>query len=905
MSLREYNRKRDFRKTPEPAGGKARSTPGRQFVIQKHAASRLHYDFRLELDGTLKSWAVPKGPSLDPSVKSLAVLVEDHPLEYGGFEGVIPKGEYGGGTVMVWDRGTWTPEGDASQAFKRGKLKFQIHGEKLHGGWTLVRMSGRAGEDGKNWLLMKHRDREARPDAKTDILTRKQRSVISNRTMEQIAADADRVWSSRNGAAAGQNAKPGASAARSRNKPSSRSRARTLTPRRTATGGKRSIGSLAKFAGSLTDARRATQPATFKPQLATLAIKVPDGDRWLHELKFDGYRILTFIEGGKVRLVTRQGKDWTARFRSVADAFAQLPVKRAILDGEMVALDDEGISDFQRLQNSLKRGDDAALVFYLFDVPHFEGWDLTATPLIERKELLSRLLAHQAESDPRLRYSDHIRGQGEQILQHACQGALEGIVSKLADAGYRQARSTAWLKVKCLKRQEFVIGGFTRPSGSRVGFGALLLGYYDGDELIYCGRVGTGFTHASLRQLKVELNKRKSSEPPFKNPPTGSNRRGVTWVRPELVGEVEFTEWTDDGLLRHPSFHGLREDNSPRRVVREEPRMPRTTNHQARDRRSQNKSAGASPAKSIHGNARDGDAAVAGVRISHPNRVIYPDKKLTKLHLAQFYEQIAEWILPHIAGRPLTLVRCPAGSQGECFYQKHLTGSLPDEIHGVMIREKNKSEEYPVIDNVAGLVSLVQMGVLEIHPWPAREDDVERPDRLVFDLDPGEGVAWKAVVQGAKDVRDFLDELGLTSFLRTSGGKGLHVVVPLSRRNTWEELKAFAKGFADEMVASSPSKYIATMSKAKRRGKVYIDYLRNQRGATAIASYSTRARPGAPVATPLAWDELSVRTKSDAFNVTNLSKRLADLRADPWKDFFTIRQSLTRKLLRSLSATSE
>ncbi|MEX2168668.1 MAG: DNA ligase D [Pirellulales bacterium] len=869
MGLQEYKRKRDFHKTPEPLGTNAAANAERQFVVQKHAASRLHYDFRLELDGVLKSWAVPKGPSLDPGVKALAVQVEDHPLDYGDFEGVIPEGEYGGGTVMVWDRGTWQPEGDAEKGFKQGKLKFQLFGEKLRGSWALVRMSGRAGDDGKNWLLIKHRDKDARPDAKTDILARKPRSVVSGRTMDAIAADADRVWSN--------NGKPAPK------KPNN---------------GKGKFTDLAKYLNGLDGARQAKQPTKLQPQLCTLAATVPAGEQWLHELKFDGYRILAFIERGNVRLVTRQGNDWTARLKPVADALHKLSIENAILDGEVVALNQDGIADFQRLQNSLKRKDYDALVYYLFDVPHCEGFDLTETRLIERKAVLARLVpSNRANQNDRLRYSDHIRGQGEHIWQQACNGELEGIVSKLADSGYQSARSRNWLKIKCLKRQEFVIGGFTKPSGSRLGFGALLLGFYQGGYLVYCGRVGTGFTQQSLRQLKAELQQRVADKPPFANPPTGASRRGVTWVRPELVGEVAFTEWTDDGILRHPSFYGLREDKSPQHVGREKPRAVGTSpkrNNGTPGGKTMNKSTSASRRRS--GTANN-DAEVAGVRISHPDRVLYAEQKLTKLDLAKYYERVADWILPHVSGRPLTLVRCPTGPEGECFYQKHLTVSLPGTVRGVAIKEKGQASEYVVIDDLPGLISLVQMGVLEIHPWPARADAVEKPDRLVFDLDPGDGVGWKEIIQGASDVRDYLQGFGLESFLRTSGGKGLHVVAPLSRRNSWEQHKEFAKGVADALVRQFPGRYVATLSKAKRRGKVFIDYLRNQRGATAIASYSTRARSGAPVATPLAWDELSARIKADTYLVRNLPKRLDSLKADPWRTFFTTRQSITGKML--------
>jgi bifunctional non-homologous end joining protein LigD len=875
MSLQKYNRKRHFTKTPEPVGKRQPSAGGNQFVVQKHAASRLHYDFRLELDGALKSWAIPKGPSLNPKVKALAVQVEDHPLDYAGFEGVIPKGQYGGGTVMVWDHGTWESEGNAARDLRRGKLKFRLMGEKLRGGWSLVRMGGKAGEDGKNWLLIKQQDSDALSAGKTEPLARRPRSVLSNRTLEEIAADADRVWSS-NGKAAG----------------TGRQRARGVKSTKV----RRAVGRrVAKFAGSLAGARSAPQPDELHPQLATLSAEVPQGDRWLHELKFDGYRILAFFTDGKVRLVTRQGNDWSARFGPIVDALKELPISNGILDGEIVSLDEQGVPDFQQLQNSLKRGSDNSLVYYLFDVPHLEQFDLTDVPLVDRKELVLRLVRSITPEDSGpVRYSDHIRGQGEQIWQHACRGALEGIVSKLADGRYKQSRSTSWLKVKCLKRQEFVIGGFTKPSGARTDFGALLLGYYDGNDLRYCGRVGTGFTHESLRQVKAELRRRTVEAAPFINPPRGAPNRHVTWVRPELVCEVEFSQWTRDGILRHPSFQGLREDKDPQQVTREVPRrISEIRDADGMTKKSKLSSRTKSPKRTASADALE----VAGMQITNPDRVVYPEQRLTKLQLAGYYETIAEWILPHVAERPLTLVRCPTGRTGQCFYQKHLGDAAPMEVGGVMIREKNSRNKYIVIRDLKGLIALVQIGVLEIHPWPARADNVERPDRLVFDLDPGEGVPWNRVVRAARDVRDFLAEVGLVSFLRTSEGKGLHVVAPLVRRNSWDELKSFAKGVAEKVTTASPDRYVATMSKTRRVGKVFIDYLRNQRGATAIASYSTRARVRAPVATPLDWSELSGRTKPDMYRVENLPKRIASKKVDPWDGFFDIRQSLTRPML--------
>ncbi len=873
MSLTEYKRKRNFGRTPEPeANGKA--APSNLFVVQKHAASRLHYDFRLELDGTLKSWAVPKGPSLNPSVKSLAVHVEDHPLSYGSFEGTIPQGQYGGGTVMVWDQGTWEPEGDPSLAYKKGKLSFVLHGEKLKGRWSLVRMGGRAGEDGKNWLLIKSDDKSA--NKKKNILTAEPTSVLSGREMQEIADAGDNVWQSN-----GKGRK---------SKPTTVSRAKTKKQKPASKNGKPITTKLKIQASELTGAKKKPQPKEFKPQLATLGTSVPTGDKWIHEMKFDGYRLLAFFEKGKVRLVTRNGNDWTHKFPTLAKTLSELPFDSAILDGEVVSLGEEGLPDFQQLQNLLKRGNDKEIVYYLFDVPFYGGYSLTETPLIERKQLLAVLLAKHVRSDSIIRYSDHIEGQGDSVLSNACKLDMEGVVSKQAESGYLQARSPGWIKTKCTKRQEFVICGYTKPTGSRVGFGALLLGYYDNGKLIYAGRVGTGFNHTSLRQIHSELKKRKVDSSPFDNSLNSSQSRGVSWVRPELVGEVEFTEWTDEGLLRHPSFQGLREDKPAKQIVREKAKPVKNIQKNFKTTKATKKAASKKETKKSPRQKDDEGFTIAGVTITNPDRVIYPEQGLTKRGLAEFYEAIGDWILPYVVGRPLTLVRCPQGRKGQCFYQKHLTDSLPDNLRGVVVNEEE--DEYVVLDDIGGLISLVQMGVLEVHPWGSREEKLEKPDQIVFDLDPGPGVAWEQMIGAARAVRKRIASHKLKSFVRTSGGKGLHVVVPLKPGATWEAAKEFAKTLAHEMQQDDPELYIATASKAKRNKKIFIDYLRNSRGATSVASYSTRARAGAPVAMPLRWEELGKLKSADQYTVANTVRRLSSLRKDPWEEFFKIRQSL-------------
>lgn len=894
MSLTEYKRKRDFKKTPEPAG-KLAAARGAKFVVQKHVASRLHYDFRLELDGTLKSWAVPKGPSLDPQVKSLAIQVEDHPLAYADFEGVIPQGEYGGGTVMVWDQGTWSPEGekDPLAMWKAGKLKFTLAGKKLKGSWALVRMGGRAGEGGKNWLLIKHDDRFSKPAGEYDLLAKQSRSVVSKRTLEQIAAAADNVWSS------------GADSKGVKTKNTKATKAPKKSTKASSKTKQRSQGvPTAAAIANIPGVKRSALPREIKPQLAMLVAAAPQGDQWLHEMKFDGYRILARIQNGKVILLTRNGHDWTHRFSAIATELARLSLESGIVDGEIVALNAKGNSDFQQLQNQLRRGEEKSLAFYAFDLPFAQGYDLRGATLVARKRALKAIL----ESTPSdiIHFSEHVAGSGDEVFRQACEQGLEGIVCKQEDSPYVDVRSPAWVKVKCTRRQELVIGGFTKPQGGRKAFGALLLGVYEGERFVYAGRVGTGFTQQTLRDVRRDLARRVRKTSPFDDPPTGAAARGVTWVSPELVAEVSFTEWTDDGSLRHPSFQGLRADKDPKSIVREEPEEPMSkpkstakTNGKHGSAVKRRRSSRGAKSNAAESDANDtGENIVAGVTITHPERVVFPEGDFTKLDIAKYYESMAQWIMPHVAGRPLTLVRCPGGAAEKCFYQKHFTDSMPPSVHGVDIKEKDEVEEYLVLNDITGLVALVQLGALEFHPWPARADKVERPDRLVFDLDPAEDVTWEDVMQGAKDVRDLLATLGLESFLRTSGGKGLHVVAPVDRRTTWVQLKEFARGVAETLVRAAPDRYTATMTKAKRRGKIFVDYLRNQRGATAVASYSTRARAGAPVAAPLAWDELSSKTKPDMYTVANIGDRLAQLRNDPWEGFFQLRQSITAAALK-------
>ncbi len=841
--LSEYRKKRDFNSTPEPEGLKKKGPGGgRIFVIHKHDASRLHYDLRLELDGVLLSWAVPKGPSLNPSDKRLAVHVEDHPLEYNTFEGVIPPGQYGSGTVMVWDRGEWIPEGDPRRDYENGSLKFELKGEKLSGSWALFRF-GRQDKDRDNWLLIKHRDKAARNSRGKDVVDTAPLSVDSGRSMEEIASGRGRER-------VGQK--------------SSSSRKRGMWPDPT----------------RLEGAVKSEMPESFRPQLARLVDKAPDGKDWLHEIKLDGYRLLAYVRKDSVRLVTRNGKDWSDRFPEIAGNIEKMSLPPLLLDGEVVVLRRDGTSSFQALQNALKGGSGKPL-YYVFDIPYCGGYDLTGVRLDARKGFLRRLLQDSGNND-RLRFSDHQTGKGERLREMACQENLEGIISKRSDSPYQQERSPDWLKVKCLRRQEFIVGGYTEPGGSRIGFGALVIGYHDEQgRLRYCGRVGTGFKERALQDLSDQLSGLERQTPPFTNSPSGRQAKGVHWVTPQLVIEIEFTEWTDEGRLRHPVFQGLREDKDPEDVHREEPER--------------------ADSKVINQRTSSYSERIAGIVLSNPDRVLYPEQEISKRKLAEYYVEISEYILPHLADRPLMVTRCPRGRQKDCFYQKHVNESLPDSVKSVVIPEKEEERLYITINSLAGIISLVQSGALEFHPWNCRTDKVEKPDRMIFDLDPGEGVGWDRIIGAARDLRSLLEkELDLRCFVRTSGGKGLHVVVPLRRTSSWKELKEFSRQVAIVLVDRFPERYVATMNKDKRRGRIFIDFFRNGRGATAICNYSTRARPGAPIATPLRWDELSGLQKANAYTVENVFRRLRALGKEPWEDFFTVRQSLSRNRTETL-----
>ncbi len=882
MGLEVYRKKRNFKTTPEPAGRVRQARPREPvFVIQKHAASHLHYDFRLELNGVLLSWAVPKGPSLDPHDKRLAMHVEDHPLEYGDFEGVIPPRQYGSGTVLLWDRGHWEPQGDAETAYRQGKLKFQLHGEKLHGGWMLVRSHGGKYGGDKSWLLIKENDEYARSGADAHIVETEPDSVSSGRGLEAIAADPDRVWHSNKSVA--ENVRTG--------------RVRKKKP--------------ALSPGKIEGARKAAQPASMDAELATLVDAAPSGADWMHEIKFDGYRMLSRVEDGKCRIVSRNGKDWTAAFEAIADAVARLPVESAWIDGEIVIMDARGRTSFQALQNVLSESASAKPVYCVFDLPYLNGYDLREATLGERKAQLRKIISE----GPLLRFSDHVEGNGAAFFAEACKLGLEGIVSKRAASTYQATRGRDWQKVKCGMRQEFVIGGYTDPQGSRAGFGALLLGVYDGTDLHYCGKVGTGFDDAMLKTLSTALEKHATDKPPFVDPPTGAEGRRAHWVKPKLVGEISFTEWTRDGTLRHPSFQGLREDKRPRDVVREQPVhvspidapveapatkapiKPRATTASGNaETEPPPKAARPRKAAARHVATRaKSDAAdqVAGIAISNGAKLLYPEAAITKLDLARYYETVGDVLLPHLRDRPLTLVRCPNGWDKTCFYQKHAKESLSEHIERIDIRDSGGVQPYMMANSVNAIVALLQMGVLELHPWGSRAPKLGYPDRLVFDFDPDESLGWDKLVDAVTVLRKLLDTLELEAFLKTTGGKGLHVVIPLEPTRTWDDAKKFCKDVAELLVRTFPDRFTSKVTKARRVGRIFVDYLRNTEGATAVAPYSARAKARAPVAMPIDWAELASDVRFDHFNVQNVPGLLRKRKRDPWERLPHVRQKLT------------
>ncbi|MCE3045061.1 DNA ligase D [Legionella sp. 16cNR16C] len=824
MSLDRYQKKRDFHKTPEPKGRVHRKHRF-LYIIQKHAASHLHYDFRLELDGVLKSWAVPKGPCLDPAVKRLAVQVEDHPVEYGSFEGIIPKGEYGGGTVMLWDKGKWKPlDDDPAKAYEKGHLHFELQAEKLNGQWDLIRFKE------KQWFLIKHRDKEARPLDEYDITNEEPNSVVSHQSLDEITRNYQSVWHSKESS---QNNSPVKSAKKKQKK------YKLALP-----------------------ARPFLQNCPV--ELATLTNKAPISDDWLHELKFDGYRIIAYKRHSQIQLLSRNQLDWTRKFPNVVDALKNLPVDNIIVDGEITVLDENSRSSFQLLQNAMSNGAQTHFTYYLFDLLYLDQYDTRSLPLLERKKLLAALLEDAEES---LRYSDHILGDGENVFKQSCDFNLEGIISKDIHSSYQGKRSRKWLKIKCSKRQEFVIGGFTKSEKNRTGFRSLLLGVYDENgQLNYCGKVGTGFTEASLKSIARQLEPLQMAKNPFNTNPPGV--RSSTWVKPELIAEVEFSEWTDDGHLRHPSFKGLRLDKMAKEIRNEE-EIPLKK---------------ITPVKGKN---------MPAIKLSNPDKMIYAEDSICKKELFDYYQAISSYILPYIRNRALTLVRCPSDYK-DCFYQKHLNQQNPGGLYTIEVESKRTEniENCIYLKEEKGLLALAQMGVLEIHPWGSTVEHLEQPDVLVFDLDPDPEVSWKMLVDAAYEIREELEQLKLSAFIKTTGGKGLHLVIPIQIKYDWESVKEFTHVFVEYLEKKYPKKYTSNMAKAKRKGKIFVDYLRNQRQATAIAPYSPRARLHAPVATPVHWDELTDNQNGSFYTIRTIFKRLEQLKDDPWKEFWTIKQSL-------------
>ncbi len=890
MGLARYHAKRNFERTAEPRGGDAKGKEAKKtgdsahsFVIQKHAATRLHYDFRLEWGGVLKSWAIPKGPSFVLGEKRLAVEVEDHPVEYANFEGTIPHGEYGGGAVIVWDRGDWTPHGDVREGLKKGNLKFSLDGEKMHGSWALIRLHNRDGEDPKkhNWLLIKERDEFAKESAKREITETHARSVLTKRTVEEVAAEKDgAVWHSKprataatpKGAAHEKIAKIAAKSAQKATKPEARPQGRAPLPKEVA------------------------------PQLATLVDAPPVGPEWVFEIKFDGYRIVSTVARKQAALASRNGKDWSARFPEIRDALAQLEVRSAIFDGEVCAVKKSGVTDFQALQGALHDGKATGLVYYVFDLLYVDGKDLRNEPLSVRKKLLAEVLGEPPEGSP-LRVSEHLEGSGEKFFGEARRLGLEGIIAKRLDRPYVEKRSLDWQKIKCGKRQELTIVGYTKPSGSRKGLGALLLGVSGKagetrakakrEPLRYAGKVGTGFSHKVLLDLYKRLHAMEVDTPPVVNPP---RLRDATWVRPELVCEVAFTEWTHEGSLRHPSFLGLREDKEASDVIREEPVQVAKKAASKPDAKAKVKAKASTkaPTKAI-GTGKSGDETSHGVRLTHPERVLDATSKVTKEGLAAYYEALAPEILRYGKDRPLALVRCPDGTGGETFFQKHKAPWMGPHIQVTHA----KGDEILYVSDPLGVVELAQVSALEIHMWGSTVADVEAPNLMVLDLDPDEGLPWARVATAAIDLRDRLKELGLTSFVKTTGGKGLHVVVPIAPIYDWETFKAFSQAIAHDAVRRDPKAYTANMAKAARKGKIFLDYLRNGRGATAVVPYSPRARPGLPVAVPIPWKDVASVVPSE-LNVTTVAAHVRARKTDPWDGITKLRQRFTKAALAEL-----
>ena len=845
MALSDYQKKRRFEVTPEPEGAaRATDTPQLRFTIHKHAARRLHYDLRLELDGVLKSWAIPKGPCLDPQEKRLAIHVEDHPIEYLSFEGVIPKGEYGAGPMLVWDQGTWAPVPDAP-GYDSGQLKFELNGHKLQGRWMLVRTS-RPSDRQDQWLFFKERDAMARPLAEVDVLKESPSSVISGRSIEEVRSEPNTNL---------QSALPTASASEQEQPQRRTNKNRTARP-----------------AGT----RRCKMPDLVAPCLPTAVDSAPVGEQWIHEIKFDGYRMVCYKRDKKVKFMSRNGLDWSAKFEHLIPAIRRLPAQELVIDGEVVFLNAAGISDFQQLQNTISSNQSRSIQYFAFDLMYLDGFDYRDVALLDRKQTLEALFSDLPQQTP-LALSEHLCGDGPLVFQQICQLGAEGIVSKLADRRYVSGRTELWQKVKCVQSMEFVIGGYTDSSVRPRSIGALHIGYFgSAGELHYAGKVGTGFTESSLSELYRLLSPARQNECPFVDY-TGdaATRRKSHWVTPQLSAEVEFGNWTHDGRVRFARFKGLRDDISAEQLELEE--------------------VAAQPESDLVPEFELPDS-ISELTLSHPDRILFNESGTTKLGLATYYAQVARWMLPHIVNRPLSLLRCPRGSHEKCFFQKRPPAGLPDVVERISLDEAGGGPDSMMISDLAGLLALVQYGVLEFHVWPVRVDRLDRPDQVIFDLDPDTDVIWPRVVEASVMLRDHLAEMGLVSFPKVTGGKGLHVVLPIRRRCSWEVVKQFSKQTAAWLQEQSPGRFTISSSKKARRGKIYIDYLRNTRGATVIAPFSTRAHSIPSVAVPLDWDELSTTPSADAFTVDNLIRRLHHQTDESWHGAESLTQTITREM---------
>lgn len=868
-SLKTYKAKRNFGITSEPAEGGMPNTEARSFVIQKHWASHLHYDFRLELDGAMKSWAVPKGPSFDTHDKRMAVHVEDHPIAYNKFEGTIPEKQYGAGKVIIWDKGVWTPLTDPHEGYRKGNLKFELHGHKLHGRWVLVRMkAGRHGSEKQEpWLLIKEKDEYARPATEYSVIDEMPDSVARLKDKPNGAA----------GAAAKPAKKP---AAETTKKPI----AEKAAPRKT-TARRKSVPPSGAIAAEL--------PATLSPQLATLVNAPPgDGDQWMYEIKFDGYRIVARIDGSDIRLITRNGNDWTAKLPTLVAALRKMKFKAGWLDGEIVVADEHGVPDFQMLQNAFDTAKTQRIAYYVFDLPFYDGHDLRKVPLEERRALLQALMM-KLPSDV-VRYSDTFDVPAADIVASACRMGLEGVIGKRRNSHYVSRRSPDWIKLKCGQRQEFVIGGYTDPQGSRKGFGSLLLGVHDDKgKLHYAGNVGSGFSEKSLQVLKKKLDALAIEKNPFSV--ARDIARKPHWVKPQLVAEISFSEWTNGGHVRQAVFHGLRTDKKAAAIVHEKPAVMTKTGTAMKTTRKKDPEETTVTGKSsgkTGGNTNELQTTLpASLKISHPERIVDESTALTKIDLIRYYALVAPLMMPHLKGRPTSLVRAPDGIGGQLFFQKH----MEDRLQGVTLLDPALDPDHASLIEIAspaGLLSAAQMNVLEFHTWNAIKSAIDKPDRMTFDLDPGEGVQWPIVLESTLLMRSFLEQLGLVSFVKTSGGKGMHVVVPLKKRHDWDTVKDFSHAIVDHMAQTLPMRFVAKSGPKNRIGKIFIDYLRNGFGATTVAAWSVRSRPGLGISVPVAWEEVEKLHGSAQWHVANIHTRL-DKGNAPWDDYDASAQNIT------------